>query len=86
MACKSCREKQKAAYNILNAVADVATGNAEYVDSMTLNQRVSICLNCPGNHFNQRFQACNICKCFVRAKASFKESECPKKFWSAINE
>jgi hypothetical protein len=80
MACKSCHERRQN-YNALHAAKDVLTGDAEYVDKDTYDFRVGICLNCPGNYFNPTFRACNICKCFVKTKAKFKESSCPKDYW-----
>ena len=83
--CKPCEERRKA-YNILHAAKDYVTGDLEIAPDHIVQERLSICLNCPGNHFSPQFQACKICKCFVQAKTRLKPSSCPKDFWGPTDE
>lgn len=76
MGC-NCGGSKKKAYSIANVAVDILSNKAEYVDKETYNNRVNICLNCPGNHYHETLKACMICKCFVKQKAKFKQSECP---------
>ena len=77
MPCNCGGAAPKKPYHVGNAVVDVVTRKAEYVDEETYNKRVATCLNCPGKHYSEVFKACMICKCFVKTKAKFAQSSCP---------
>ena len=48
--------------------------------------RMAICRDC--NHFNPIVKTCGICGCFMPAKTTFKNQECPDnpKRWTKIHE
>lgn len=46
-----------------------------------LNNRVQVCKQC--EHITKAF-LCNMCKCFIPIKATFKDSKCPLNKWDNI--
>lgn len=66
-------------YNILDVIKDELFGTAEYVDKVTWQERVDICMKCPNLKFKNMPGGgnCGLCFCWVKKKALYKESECP---------
>lgn len=64
-------------YNILGVIKDLLTGNLQFVDSQTKNQRMDICNSCEARKLN----FCSVCGCYLPAKTKLKKSECPMELW-----
>jgi hypothetical protein len=79
-----CNDKPKK-YNVVNAAVDVIKGTAEFVETEQAKARVEVCLNCPTNDYSPELKLCKICKCFVKTKARFEKSSCPKGHWEERN-
>lgn len=61
------------------ALADVARGNAEFVDREKYLTRLKICNECP--HKVKVVNVCGICKCVLPLKARFQRANCPDNRW-----
>ena len=51
-----------------------------FVDDEVYNDRLRICGDC--EHFNKNI--CDVCSCFILAKAKLKRSQCPIEKWLSI--
>ena len=52
---------------------------AELNNSLTGQERISICKSC--DFFNHTLRICKECHCFMPAKVLIKSSSCPKNKW-----
>lgn len=50
-----------------------------FVDNNIQKERITICNSCPD--LNTTIRQCKICWCFVDAKTTLKDAECPVKKW-----
>lgn len=68
-------------YNVLDIIKDEMLGQADHVDQQTYVNRVSICNRCEHLKFFVPLTGgnCGLCGCIVKAKAKYKQSECPDK-------
>lgn len=53
------------------------------VQGQAANARMDICRSC--EHFEPKWERCNLCGCFMRFKTAMFESECPAGKWGKIN-
>jgi hypothetical protein len=50
-----------------------------FIDDNIQKERIAICNSCPD--LNPKIRQCKICWCFVDAKTTLKDAECPAKKW-----
>lgn len=50
-----------------------------FVEDNIQKERIAICNSCPD--LNAKVRQCKICWCFVDAKTTLKDAECPVKKW-----
>ena len=66
-------------YNIIDVIKDAITGNLEFADQETIDNRRSICNGCEAR--NHTLDVCTACGCVISAKIRLKESQCPMELW-----
>lgn len=76
------------AKNLISSVKDIAggmfAGKGVLVTDEQYKERLAICHECP--FFNRETTRCSKCGCFMKAKAGFKQTECPIGKWSKIDD
>ena len=59
--------------------SDLFDPNKERSDRELIEQRLSICNQCPS--FNKRLVKCKRCGCFMRLKTTLQDAKCPIGKW-----
>ena len=67
--------------NLKGAIERVADQGLHRVTLDEYKERIGICGECPGKHYNRGFCNHNNCGCFVAIKAWLKTEDCPAKYW-----
>ena len=67
------------AYNIIDVVKDLVTGNLKFVTRTVANERYTKCINC--DVFNSKLNNCTICGCYMPIKTKLEKSTCPMEIW-----
>jgi hypothetical protein len=65
--------------SVKNIVSDASNGKEVTVNDVNYNKRVNTCIECP--YLSEDKNVCTQCGCFIKMKAKFKSSTCPKNYW-----
>lgn len=76
---KTSVTSHRQSYNLLHVIKDEITGQAEYVDEQTKQDRIDKCNVC--NNLVSLTRQCKKCGCFIDVKARYKKAFCPIGQW-----
>lgn len=77
-ALKKLKEQAKSAIlTATDVLAEALRSGEVAADKNTIDKRVGICKSCEYLNGNR----CNLCGCYINAKAGLKASTCPKSKW-----
>lgn len=77
------KEAKNAVKALKRVVVAVSTGSKVFVGEKIEGQRLDACHRCP--HFLPKTKQCELCGCFVAAKAKLATEKCPDHRWPLTN-
>ena len=70
------------AKNVIKDGGSILKSGFKLVDSKTFDQRIKTCTDCEHVRVRGEEIRCSICGCYMKRKAQFEVSKCPKKLWA----
>ena len=70
------------AKNVIKDSGRILKSGFKLVNSKTYEDRMKTCKGCEHVRIRGEEIRCSVCGCYMKRKAQFEVSKCPKKLWS----